>query len=318
MPSISVHIVTYNSSQTIEACLRSLLAQQDAEFSVCVIDNASRDDTVGKTRSMGIAVQENPSNVGYAAAHNRALESTQSQYVLTLNPDVILLPGFLQQLVTAMEANPDLGSAAGCLLRVDHLGDTPEIVDSTGLIMTRHRRQRLRDDGSPVERRTTTSTPTFGPDGAAAFYRRSMLEDIRGPGEIFDTDFFMHKEDVDVCWRAQLRGWKSQYVPGAVAHHIRGFRPGQRKSVSQSMRYYGLRNRYLLMIKNEIPALFWRDSWAILSYDAGIFVYTLLFERQSLPAFRDAWRMRHQMLKKREWIQAQRKADLKDLGRLFR
>lgn len=317
MTSISVHLVTYNSSQTIETCLSSLVGQQDAEFSVYVVDNSSSDDTVNRIENMGISVHRNTRNIGYAAAHNQALEATGSQYILTLNPDVLLLPDYLKQLVRVMDANPDTGSVAGCLLRVGHLGDTPEIVDSTGLMMSRNRRQRLRDDGCPIGEHTTSSTPIFGPDGAAAFYRRAMLEDIRVQGEIFDTDFFMHKEDVDVCWRAQLRGWRALYAPEAVAHHIRSFRPGQRERVSSDMRFYGVRNRYLLMMKNEIPALFWRDSWAILAYDLAIFAYTLLFERKSLSAFRSAWSLRHMMFEKRKWIQSHRKAGQSELGSLF-
>jgi GT2 family glycosyltransferase len=318
VPKVSIHIVTYNSAATIAPCLESLQRQRFTDFSTLVMDNASTDDTVEQVKAMGFEVIANPRNVGYAVAHNHAIGQTQSDYVLTLNPDVWLDPDFLTHMVRALDASPQHGSAAGRLLRVDHLGDTPDLIDSTGLVMSRSRRQRLRHDGLSLERAPTHPSLIFGPDGAAAFYRRAMLEDIAINGEVFDSDFFMHKEDIDLCWRAQLRGWSSVYVPEAVGHHVRGFRPGQRGRVSADMRFYAVRNRYLLMLKNDAPAHFWRDFWAIALYDLRILVYILLRERESWRAFPAAWDMRRPVLAKRKIIQARRKVEWRSLRRWFR
>lgn len=315
--TVSVHVVTYNSSATIEACLGALLAQQGAGFTPYIIDNASGDDTVARVERMGLEVHRNAANVGFAAAHNQAIDATSSQYVLALNPDVLLQPGFIARMAEALDAHPEAGSAAGQLLRVDRLGDPPQVIDSTGLIMSRSRRQRLRDEGLSPGQARQDITPIFGPDGAAAFYRRAMLDDIRVDGEVFDRDFFMHKEDIDVCWRAQLRGWASIYVPGAVAHHVRSFRPGQRGRVSAEMRFYGVRNRYLLMMKNEIAAHFWRDLPSILAYDLAILAYMLLFEQRSLAALNSAWKLRRRMAEKRQLIQAGRTATWRVLRQWF-
>jgi len=162
-----------------------------------------------------------------------------------------------------------------------------------------------------------TSQPIFGPDGAAAFYRRAMLEDIRLMGEVFDTDFFMQKEDIDVCWRAQLRGWGSLYVPDALAYHIRAFRPGLRERVPAEMRFLGIRNRYLLMMKNEILAHFLRDLPAIAVYDLAIIAYLLFRERQSLSAFRSVGRLAGRMMQKRRMIQASKRVGWRDMARWF-
>ena len=342
MPTVSVHIVTYNSAASIEVCLRALLDQRGVDYSVYLLDNASTDATVAVARGMGVQVTVSETNLGYAAAHNRLLDQTASDNVLTLNPDVQLQPGFLAAMVAAMEAHPQVGSAAGCLLRVEHLGaapqgmdslgwvlsvlaatsqdsgDVPQVMDGAGVFMRRSRRQGLIADGLPIAQRPAQITPIFGPDGAAAFYRRAMLDDIRVNGEVFDEDFFMHKEDVDVCWRAQLRGWGALYVPDAVAHHVRGFRPGQRERVSQDMRFLGLRNRYLLMLKNEHPAHFLRDLPFIALYDLGILAYVLLRERASLAAYRSAWALRGAMLTKRRVIQAGRKVDWRTIDRAFK
>ena len=65
----------------------------------------------------------------------------------------------------------------------------------------------------------------FGPSGAAPLYRRAMLDDISFEGEFFDEDFVMYREDADLAWRAQWRGWKGVYTPHAVAYHVRGLGP---------------------------------------------------------------------------------------------
>jgi GT2 family glycosyltransferase len=319
MKKVSVHIVTYNSAAHIEACLQSLQNQQGVDFSALVVDNASSDDTVARVEKMGVSIIKNTQNAGYSVAHNQAIAQTanQSDYVLTLNPDVWLDPHYLARIVAVLDENPHVGSAAGRLLRVEKLGDTPEWIDSTGLFMSKSRRQLLRNSGDPVAVCRTIQDFVFGPDGAAAVYRRAMLEDIAIEGEIFDEDFFMHKEDVDICWRAQLRGWQSVYVPDAIGHHIRGFRPGQRERVSADMRFFGVRNRYLLMMKNDIGAHFWRDFLAIAWYDLKIFGFILLKERASLKAFASAWKMRGRMLKKRRVIQTGRKVTWEALKKWF-
>ncbi|MDZ4765862.1 MAG: glycosyltransferase family 2 protein [Chloroflexota bacterium] len=336
MPTVSVHIVTYNSAATFDACLSAALSQKGVDFGIHVWDNASTDATLEIAARHGVAVTASRQNIGYAAAHNCLIDSTQSDYVLTLNPDARLLPGFLLAMAERLDEGARIGSAAGSLLRVEALGDNATSIDSTGLIMQRNRRQGLANEGQSVDLLSKLSNDgfareIFGVDGACAFYRRAMLEDIRIPhpapaavrggeqrGEIFDEDFFMHKEDVDVAWRARLRGWAAVYLPRAVAHHVRAFRPGQRARVSAYMRFLGTRNRYWLMLKNEIEAGFWHDLPMIAAYDAGIVAYLLAREWRSLPALTAAWRGRARMLEKRRLIQAARRVEWAEMRRWFR
>lgn len=316
MSKIAVHVVTYNSSETIVTCLRALL-EQDAEFSLHIVDNASTDSTVEQIRALGLPVQVSSTNVGYSAAHNRALKATDSEFVLTLNPDVLLQPGYLKSMLGTLEGDRSLGSAAGCLLRVESLGDTPHAIDSIGVFMRRNRRQGLLKENTPLTDVPLEQQPIFGPDGAAAFYRRAMLEDIAVDGEIFDEDFFMHKEDIDICWRAQLAGWTSTFQPDARAHHIRRFRPNQRQRVDPKLRMFAVRNRYLLMLKNEIPRLFWRDILRIVVYDLAVLAYIVFREPASLRGLSSAWALRKRMLHKRRLIQGRRRVDAAKLAPLF-
>jgi GT2 family glycosyltransferase len=318
LTAISVHIVTYNSASTIRICLDSLEHQDFKDYQVQVFDNASSDETCRIVTEANIPLIQSRKNLGYALAHNRLIDLTHSTYVLTLNPDVYLLPSFLGVMKDVLDKNDRAGSAAGQLMRVEALGDVPQVIDSAGLAMSRNRRQQLMGDTTPIQDYTAPTSFIFGPDGAAAFYRRAMLEDIRVMDEVFDSDFFLHKEDIDVCWRAQLQGWHSVYIPNAIAHHIRSFRVGRRANIPDSTRCMAVRNRYLLLIKNEIPAHFIRDLPRILIYDIGIFVYICLRERTSFAAYQSIWRLRKRMLQKRRIVQAQKRVHWREISQWFR
>lgn len=302
MNSVAITIVTYNNASTIQECLKSIQKQTYRNFSVCVIDNASTDNTVSLCASNKIQLIRNTTNNGYAAAHNQGIRLTKSKYILTLNPDVFLRPNFLQQMVSVLDKNTGLGSACGLLLRIDHTKDTPMVIDSAGLFVRKNRRQGLLYEGKPVQS-TPQTAYIFGPDGAAACYRRKMLEDIAINQEIFDEDFFMHKEDVDIAWRAQRAGWPSIFIPKAVAYHIRTFRPGKRKNISNSLRCISLRNRYLLLIKNDNWNYITRDILYILTYELGIFLYILFIEQHSLRAYVSTASLWKKIMRKRRYIQ---------------
>ena len=316
-PQIAVHIVTHNNTGTIKSCLDALQAQTIG-FDVCIVDNASHDGTVERIRALGYPVIENTVNTGYSAAHNQAIRCTENPYILTLNPDVRLMPDFLEQMLASFEANPNVGAQAGLLLRVNSLDENPICVDSCGLTMQANHRQKLRYEGCAVEDVPQTPEMIFGPDGAAAMYRRTMLKGIATDGEIFDEDFFLQKEDIDLCWRIIYAGWDALFVPAARAHHIRGFRPGQRKPVDRMTRQYAVRNRYLLLMKHYRTTLFLRQIIPLLAYDLAILIYLILFEQSSLGALWDALRLSRRMFYKRRIIREKQLVPDTALLRWFR
>lgn len=191
MITVSIHIVTYNSKAHIKRCLLCVKKQTYKHCSILVVDNASSDTTATICAALGVRVIKNTKNVGYAAAHNQALQATKSTYVLTLNPDVFLEPTFVQHLVSHLNTDKHVGSGCGVLSRIDTILDTPKRIDGAGLFMRKNRRQGLRFENDVITNSLNTEY-IFGPDGAAAFYRRSMLEDIAINKEVFDEDFFMH------------------------------------------------------------------------------------------------------------------------------
>ncbi len=150
----------------------------------------------------------NDENVGFAAAQNQAIRLSSGDWVLTLNPDVLLLPNFIEALVEAGQFDPRIGTVCGKLLTMSAHFEIPErpVVDSTGIYfnpMLRHldRGSQEVDNGHYLQYEYV-----FGATAAAALYRRAMIDDIALDGEFFDSDFFVYREDADVAWRAQLDG----------------------------------------------------------------------------------------------------------------
>src|SRR5262249_27411643 len=115
MPSkdaVSVTLITYNSGRFIKRCLESVLEQRYPNMEVIFIDNASTDGTIDILEQFAdrCRIHYNDENIGFAAAQNQAIGLTQSEWVLTLNPDVLLLPNFIQSMVDAGNVDPKAGS----------------------------------------------------------------------------------------------------------------------------------------------------------------------------------------------------------------
>src|SRR5712691_4806825 len=125
---VSVTIVTYNSGRFIKRCLESVLAQRYANKEVIVIDNASTDGTADILEQFEDRCQiiYNDENIGFAAAQNQAISLSTGDWVLTLNPDVLLLPNFIQSLVDAGQIDSKIGTVCGKLLTILASFDLPE------------------------------------------------------------------------------------------------------------------------------------------------------------------------------------------------
>ena len=294
--TVSVSIVLYNSARDVEGCLEAVRAQTRLPDTVIVVDNASGDDGLVRARRTlpdGRFVRLDR-NVGFAAAHNRAMAAASADVHVVLNPDCRLAPTFLERVVSVLESDRTAGSVTGRLLRFrgdDDPGPPIECpddrLDSTGMVGLRNRR--VLDRGSDALAAGAYLEPgyVFGASGAAAVYRRAMLEDIACEGQFFDESFFAYREDVDLAWRAQLLGWRCRYEPTALARHRRFVTPERRRRLPPEINRMSVANRWRLIAKNEVP-LGWELDWVhIVRRDVAIIGYCWLRERYTLRALLD-------------------------------
>ncbi len=308
--TVSVLVTTYNSARYLPACLDSTRKQTYQPLEIIVIDNASTDETraiLGR-HDGPLRVIYNDTNMGFAAAQNQGIRAAGGKWLLSLNPDVVLSPDFIAQMVAAGELDPKVGSVSGKLLRWQPgAGDEfSRIVDSTGIYFTPSLRHLDRGAEEADHGQYERMEYVFGVTGAAALYRREMVEDVSLEGEFFDEQFFAYREDADLAWRAQLLGWKCLYTPKAVAWHVRRVTPERRGQLPTEINWHSIKNRFLMRAKNISWPLYLRFFVPITFRDAQVIAYCLLIDRKLASALAAVWRARHDLARKRRAIQARR------------
>lgn len=308
---VSVTIVTYNSGRFIKRCLESALDQKYEKIEIIVIDNNSTDGTVDILEPFEdrCRIVYNDANIGFAAAQNQAIQLSSGEWVFTLNPDVLLLPNFIQALVDAGRIDPKVGTICGKLLTIkstfDHL-DTP-LVDSTGIYFTPMLRHLDRGSQEIDNGHYLNYEYVFGATAAAALYRRSMIGDIAMDGEFFDPDFFVYREDADVAWRSQLLGWRCIYTPNARGYHVRNVLPGKRRALPPEINMHSVKNRFLMRMKNITGDLYRRNFLSITARDLVVIGCCLVREQSSLKAFSYVAKNWRRVLAKRRDIMSRRR-----------
>jgi GT2 family glycosyltransferase len=320
---VTVGIVLHESAADIDGCLSALAAQTRLPDAVVVLDNASSDDGLERARgAMSDARFERMSvNAGFAAAHNRVMALEPADVHILLNPDCRLAPAFIERSVETLEGDPTIGAVSGRLLRfrdespdagplAEMVGD---VLDSTGMVAHRNRRVLDRSSDIPAEGRDLAGADVFGVSGAAAVYRRAMLEDVAFDGEFLDESFFTYREDVDLAWRAQLLGWRCRYVPAALARHRRRVAPGRRGRLPARINRLAVGNRWRLILKNEL-AEGWRRDWpAIIARDIQILGFCALREQRTLLAAIDVAGDATRLRARRRDVMRRRRADDDDV-----
>jgi GT2 family glycosyltransferase len=315
-PRVTVGIVTWNSAGEIEACLEAVERQTWRATDILVADNASGDGTRGLLAGRLPAGRLHllDRNTGFSAAHNRLIARSAGEFYLALNPDVVLAPDFVERLVAAVWRRPAVGAASGKLLR---FSDEP-VIDSAGIRMRSSQRHLDRGAGEPDRGQFDRLEEIFGASGAAAFYRRAMLEDLAVEGEVFDEDFFAYREDADLAWRAQWLGWRCLYVPDAVAWHGRRVTPERRGALPPEINRWSVRNRFLLRLKNQTAGHALRFLVPALIRDLQVVGYVCLKERTSLGAFGELVALLPRTWRKRRAIMTRRRASSRDVAEWFR
>jgi GT2 family glycosyltransferase len=307
----SITIVTYNSGRFIKRCLESVLSQGYAHKEIIIVDNGSSDGTQSLLEQFedSCRIVYNEKNVGFAAAQNQAIRLSRGDWILTLNPDVLLTPNFIESLLHAAKLDPRVGTVCGKLLTMTANFALPQepLVDSTGIYFTPMLRHLDRGSQEVDNGHFLNLEYVFGATAAAALYRREMIEDISVDGEFFDDDFFVYREDADVAWRAQLLGWRCLYTPQARGYHVRTVLPGNRRALPAVINMHSVKNRFLMRLKNMTGDLYKRNWASITTRDLLVIGCCLLREQTSLKAFWFLVRNWKRVMAKRREIMGRRR-----------
>ena len=315
----AVCIVTYDSESDLPGALAAVAALEERPLELVVVDCGSRDRSVELARAFtapGIVCRVLPlgENRGFAGGMNAAIAAAAAPWLLALNPDARPRPDFLARLLAradslASVAGLRVGALTPRLLRPAAAGGE-RLLDACGMVLRRSWRHLDRGSGEPDRGQFAAAELVFGGTGAATLYRREALEDAAfAGGELFDPLFHSYREDAELAFRLQERGWACVYEPAAVAEHARQVVPAGRRRVAPFINYHSFKNRYLLRAYHQSAGNFWRTLVPTLLRDLGAFGWVLLCERTSLPAY--GWLVRHrqEILARRRYLRGRRRAD---------
>ncbi|MEM7586235.1 MAG: glycosyltransferase family 2 protein [Acidobacteriota bacterium] len=322
---VAVCIVTYGSAADLQPCFATLAQQDHRPLDLVVVDCASTDGSaevarqtdVPGVRKQVVALNE---NLGFAGGMNTAFRHTEADYLLTLNADTRPQPDFIRRLLERLLTTPRCGAVTGRLVRSE-TSPGQRVIDACGMRLTPTWRHLDRGSGEPDTGQWNEAQEVFGATGAATLFAREALEDVafeEPEGEIFDTWFHSFREDAELCFRLQERGWRVIYEPAGVAEHRRRVLPERRSQLPSAINRNSLKNRYLLRAYHQTRGNFWRTLLPTAFRDLQALVYVLLFERTSLSAYTWLWRHRRQILERRRVLQQRRTRPPETVDRWFR
>ncbi len=258
----SIIIPNWNGKKHLDTCLSALRRQTYTNFETILVDNASTDDSVEFVSRAypEVRIIELTENRGLAGGINIGAGQARGEIIVSLNNDTEADARWLEELVAAFIAYPAAGMVASKMLlfdRRDTIHTTGDLYGADGI--PRNRGVWEKDQGQYDD-----DIWVFGACGGTAAYRRTMLADLAEAEvddkfPIFDEDFFMYCEDVDLNWRAQLRGWKCVFAPKAIVYHKLSA-SGAGKIAS----FYTGRNTIRVIAKNYPTALL-RQNWRAVS-----------------------------------------------------
>lgn len=244
---IAIIVVSYNKKNLLEKCLKSLGEVKYDDFQVILVDNGSMDESCQMVagRFPEVHIIEMGYNSGFCKANNVGTEfalNNNFDGILLLNNDTEVDPDFLGEMVKNVNDNERVGMVAAKILFMSN----PEIIDSTGLVITPDglaKNKGLGENGNEHN----VSCEVFCPAGAAALYTKNLLLDIKRDGQYLDEKYQYYFEELDLGWRARLKGWKCIYAPRALVYHCKSATSG---AYSEFIAFHTNRNIFYTIIKN--------------------------------------------------------------------
>lgn len=308
MPRLSIVILNYDGRRWLPACLDAVAAQRDAPvFETILVDNHSRDGSAELVRTSypAVRVLETRANLGFAGGNNAGARAAAGDWLVFLNNDTVVDERWLASLWAAHVEHPEYAIVTS---RLVFLHD-PSIVDSAGDGYLRAGGAFKHGHGG-LAASFAESREVFGACGGAFMIRRDLYESLGG----FDARFFMVYEDVDLSYRARLRGERVWYAADAIVKHAGS---GSLGAVSPAAVFFGQRNLEWTWLKNTPRDLL---AATFLSHAIYGLAGVLHYMRLGLggPALRGKWaalRAIRGVLADRRVVQASRTVGAADLER---
>lgn len=262
---VSVHIVivTHDSSAVLSRCLDHIHNQNIPITSLIIVDSGSSDisylESLRKRDDIKLILTD---NIGFAQANNLGLKETCTKdgIVLFLNPDAFLTENFIFNAVEVLNKNDKAAIVSGKLLGFDiHLKKETSKIDSAGIYRKWYGRWYDRGQGEVDVGKYNQAETVPAICGALMVCRMEALKQY--DGEVFDSDFTLYKEDIELSVRLRRDGWKLVYDPALIAYHCRGWE-NKRKKMDFELRIMAAKNEVLLYQKHPSPYII----WALLKY----------------------------------------------------
>jgi GT2 family glycosyltransferase len=244
---VAVVILNYNGRKHLENFLPSVIASAYGNLRVIVADNASTDDSLVflQQHFPEIEILTHPTNEGFAGGYNWALKEVDADYYVLLNSDVAVTPGWINPVIDLMETDATVAACQPKLLSYhqpdlfEYAGAAGGWIDHLGYPFSRGR---IFDVCEKDEGQYNTAEPIFWASGAAMFIRAKLYHEIGG----LDASFFAHQEEIDLCWRLQLAGYRIMACPASVVYHVgAGTLPRGGRKV-----FLNFRNNLMMLCKN--------------------------------------------------------------------
>ena len=251
----AIVILNWNTEDFLRKFLPDLIrsAERVEGAEVIVADNDSSDDSMAVMKEVfpQIRTIEFERNFGFTGGYNKAFEQIDSDYFVLINSDIEVTEGWLKPLVDWMDSHPECGACAPKLHswqdrdRFEYAGAAGGYIDRFGYPFCRGRvLGRLETDRGQYD----TPADVFWATGACLMVRSSVYRKLGG----LDGRFFAHMEEIDLCWRMQLEGWKVTVVPESTVYHVGG---GTLPASSPFKLFLNYRNN-LLMLDNNLAKTF--------------------------------------------------------------
>lgn len=245
MKKVTIIIPNYNGLTFLGPCMQALARQTCQDFSVLVVDNGSEDGSVEWLREHDVPAIFLPENTGFSGAVNRGIRAVDTPYIILLNNDTEADPGYVEQLLCAIEASPKIFSVSPKMIQMYNR----ELMDDAGDMYSLMGWAYQRGVGREVWR-YDRPCHIFSACAGAAIYRKSVFDEIG----LFDEMHFAYLEDIDVGYRAKIAGYYNRYCPFAVVYHVGSGTSGSKYNAFK-VRLAARNNVYLNYKNMPLPQL---------------------------------------------------------------